>query len=119
MVAGARPDHTRPDRTLTGTATTGMVPRMTSVKVSSKHQISLPSDARRRLGIQAGDRLSVEIREDAIVLRRRSPRPSERLMGLGREVWDSVDPVQFVRRIRDEVEAHGSPPDTPPPGRRQ
>lgn len=77
---------------------------MPSVKVSTKHQISVPSEARRRLGIEAGDRLSVEVTEDAIILRRRPDRPSERLRGLGANVWKDVDPVAYVRQLRDEIE---------------
>ena len=75
---------------------------MLSVKVSTKHQISVPSEARRRLGIEAGDRLSVEVRDDSMVLRRRSARPSERLRGLGADVWKGVDRVAFTRSLRDE-----------------
>jgi AbrB family looped-hinge helix DNA binding protein len=78
--------------------------RMLSVKVSTKHQVSIPSSARRRLGIQAGDRLSVEITEDGLILRRRSARPSERLRGLGSEAWKGVDPVAHVRHLREESE---------------
>ena len=74
---------------------------MLSVKVSSKNQISLPSEARKRLGIQAGDRLAVEIREGEIVLSRPKP-ASERLHGLGSEIWQGVDPVVYVRQLRDE-----------------
>lgn len=75
---------------------------MQSVKVSTKHQVVVPSEARRRLGIDAGDRLSVEISEDALILRRRPERPSERLRGLGREAWAGIDPVRHVRELRDE-----------------
>ena len=75
---------------------------MLSAKVSSKHQISLPSEARRRLGIEAGDRLTVEVTADSLVLRRRPVRPSDRMAGIGRHVWDGVDPVERIRRIRDE-----------------
>ena len=78
---------------------------MLSVKVSTKHQISVPSEARRRLGIEAGDRLSVEIVEGALVLRRRPARASDRLWGLGRGLY-GPDPVTFVREIRDELEAN-------------
>lgn len=79
---------------------------MLSVKVSTKHQISVPSEARRQLGIEAGDRLSVQVTDDAIVLRRRSALPSERLQELGEigDVWKGVDPVAFVRQLRDESE---------------
>lgn len=75
---------------------------MLSVKVSSKQQISLPSEARRRLGIQAGDRLTVQVVDDTLVLRRRPARPSERMAGIGRHIWDGVDPVERIRKMRDE-----------------
>jgi AbrB family looped-hinge helix DNA binding protein len=78
---------------------------MLSVKVSTKYQIAVPSEARRQLGIEAGDRLDVRIAGDAIVLRRAPSRPSDRLRGLaaGRG-WFDPDPVTFVRRLRDEWE---------------
>ena len=78
---------------------------MLSVKVSTKHQIVVPSEARRGLGIHAGDRLDVVVTGDAIVLRKRSSRPSDRLRGLaaGRG-WYEPDPVTYVRRMRDAWE---------------
>jgi AbrB family looped-hinge helix DNA binding protein len=80
---------------------------MLSVKVSSKNQISLPSEARKRLGIRPGDRLTVEVRADAIVLAPRR-RPSERMRGIGRHAWDGVDPVERIRREREADEADRS-----------
>ncbi len=79
---------------------------MISVKVSTKHQVAVPSEARRRLGIAAGDRLTVEITQDAMVLRRRSARASERLRELGAigGIWEGVDPVAYVRELRDEMD---------------
>ena len=73
-----------------------------SVKVSTKHQIAVPSEARQRLGIQAGDRLDVEIIDDGIVLRKRPARASDRLRGMGAEIWRGVDPVEYVRELRRE-----------------
>ncbi len=77
---------------------------MLSAKVSTKHQIAIPSEARRKLGIQAGDRLTVEVIKDSLVLRVRPPKPSDRLRGLGRDVWQGRDPVEHVRQLRDESE---------------
>jgi AbrB family looped-hinge helix DNA binding protein len=76
---------------------------MLSVKVSSKFQIAVPSEARRRLGIVAGDRLTVTIEDDELVLRRRPAKASERLWGLGRGLY-GPDPVAFVRSVRDQLE---------------
>lgn len=79
---------------------------MPSVKVSSKNQISVPSETRRRLGIEPGDRLDVAVVDDAIVLRKRPARASERLWGLAAgKGWYEPDPVTYVRELRDEWEA--------------
>ena len=75
---------------------------MLSVKVSSKHQIAVPSEARRALGIQAGDWLSVEIKKGAMVLKPRPGSAVERLRGSGRGTYG--DPVAHVRALRDEWE---------------
>jgi AbrB family looped-hinge helix DNA binding protein len=77
---------------------------MLSAQVSTKHQIAIPSEARRKLGIQAGDRLTVEVRDDSLVLRVRPDRPSDRLRGLGRHLWQGLDPVEHVRELRERSE---------------
>jgi AbrB family looped-hinge helix DNA binding protein len=73
-----------------------------SVKVSSKHQIVVPAQARRDLGIKAGDRLSVEVRGRSLVLRPGGS-AADRLYGMGRGVY-GPDPVAYVRALRDEWE---------------
>jgi len=77
---------------------------MLSVKVSTKHQIVVPSAARRQLGIQAGDRLDVEVADGVIHLRRHVP-AGERLRGIGAHLWDGTDPAERIRAMRDEDEA--------------
>ena len=92
---------------------------MLSVKVSTKHQIVVPSATRARLRIKAGDRLDVEVVGDAIMLRRRPDRASDRLRGLSAgKGWYDPDPVTYVRRLREEWEVAGEPEatDDPPPG---
>lgn len=83
---------------------------MLSVKVSSKHQIAVPSEVRRTLGIKAGDRLGVEVRDGLIMLRPQAGTVADRLYGSGRGIYGS-DPVAYVRALRDEWE------DRPDPGR--
>jgi AbrB family looped-hinge helix DNA binding protein len=76
---------------------------MLSVKVSTKHQIVVPSAVRRQLGIQPGDRLEVRVEDGDVVLHPRPAKASERLRGLGKGMY-GPDPVAFVRGLRDEWE---------------
>ena len=70
------------------------------VKVSGRFQISLPSAVRRRLGIRSGDHLLVEIREGHAILMPEPRSFSEATKGLHREVWEGVDPQEYVRQER-------------------
>jgi AbrB family looped-hinge helix DNA binding protein len=82
-----------------------------SVKVSSKHQIAVPSEARRALGIRAGDRLTVEVRDGLLLLKPQEGTVADRLFGSGRGIY-GPDPVAYIRALRDEWE------DDPPQERR-
>ena len=73
---------------------------MLSVKISTKHQIVVPSAVRRELDLHPGDRLTVEVRDDEIVLRPRPDKASARLRGLGSGLYG--DPVEYVRSLREE-----------------
>jgi AbrB family looped-hinge helix DNA binding protein len=77
---------------------------MLSVKISTKHQIAVPSEARRKLGLKAGDRLDVEVEGDVIHLRRHVP-AGDRLYGIGARLADGTDPAERIRVMRDEWEA--------------
>ncbi len=75
------------------------------VKVSNRFQIAVPAEARRRLSIKEGDHLLVDVREDSIVL---VPEPRDyaaRLRGLHREVWEGVEPQEYVRQEREAWQA--------------
>ena len=76
---------------------------MLSVKVSTKHQIVVPSAVRRQLGIKPGDRLEVRIEDGDVLLHPRPAKASDRLRGLGKGMY-GPDPVAFVRALRDEWE---------------
>ena len=77
---------------------------MLSAKVSPANQITLPTEARRKLGIQPGDRLTVEVRGDELVLRRRPARASERVLGIAKGAY-GPDTDAYLRALRDEMEA--------------
>jgi len=55
----------------------------TSVKMSSKNQIVVPSAARKALGLKPGERLLVNIRDDAVIeMRKAQQDPVTLLEGL-------------------------------------
>ncbi len=54
-----------------------------TVKLSSKHQIVVPREAREALGLRPGDRLLVSVRDDGVVeMRRRPDDPVAELEGI-------------------------------------
>ena len=73
----------------------------TTVKVSKRYQIVLPSKASRQLKIEAGDRLLVDVQDGALILIPESENYAEHLAGLHREIWTDVDSNDYLRRERD------------------
>lgn len=72
----------------------------TTVKLSAKHQIVIPREVRKQLGLAAGDGLLVEVRGTTIVLIPRPRSYAKRLRGLHKEVWRDVDAKVYVREER-------------------
>ncbi|MBI2886888.1 MAG: AbrB/MazE/SpoVT family DNA-binding domain-containing protein [Chloroflexi bacterium] len=70
------------------------------VKVSSKHQIALPAEARRRLSINSGDTLIVEVVGDHLLIMREPEDWAKYLEGLGKEIWEGVDPQKYIDELR-------------------
>ena len=75
------------------------------VQVTDDYLVAVPDEVRRRLNIERGDSLLIEVRDNAIVL---VPEPHDyahRLRGLHREIWEGVDVDEYVRRERDAWES--------------
>ena len=75
-----------------------------TVKISSKHQIAVPSAIRKELHLSAGDQLLAQVRDGVIVLVPRRGDAVEQLRGLYREIWEDEDAQQYVDRERDAWE---------------
>jgi len=72
-----------------------------SVKVSNRYQIALPSEARRKLRIESGDRLLIDVQDGVIVL---IPEPKDYvtyMAGLHKTIWAGVDTTQYLYEERD------------------
>ena len=75
--------------------------QQSTVKVSSRNQIALPSEARKKLNIRSGDRLLVDVQDGVLVL---VPQPQDyvaAMAGLHREVWNDVDAEAYLNEERD------------------
>jgi AbrB family looped-hinge helix DNA binding protein len=72
-----------------------------TVKVSSRHQISVPRIARDRLNIQSGDRLLVDVQDGLLILIPQPQNYTARLAGLHRDVWAGLDTTAYLQEERD------------------
>ena len=68
-----------------------------SVKLSSKHQIVVPRQAREALGLGPGDRLLVSVRADGVIEMEKQPPDLEdhlegalRKLSADHELWDEL-----------------------------
>ena len=68
------------------------------VKVSKKHQIAVPSAVRKQFGIKSGDE---QVRGGYAILLPEPQDYSQRLRGLHREIWEGVEPQEYVRQERE------------------
>ena len=73
---------------------------MPTARLSSKSQIVIPAEIRRRLGIEPGDELLVEVEDDRIVIRKSSKSALERLAGFAGPRWRGY--ADEIQRMRDE-----------------
>jgi AbrB family looped-hinge helix DNA binding protein len=74
------------------------------VKLSSRHQVVIPKEARKRLGLHAGDQLVVEVEGGKVVLHPRPKNYTNYMLGLGKEVWQRIDATEYIRKERESWE---------------
>lgn len=80
-----------------------------TVKVSSRHQISIPSQARQQLGIQSGDYLLVDVQDGMLILLPKPKSYTNYLAGLYQEIWEDVDTTAYLEQERDAWTQHSNP----------
>jgi len=73
---------------------------MPYLKLSSKHQITIPKDVREALGLEAGDRLYIAREGGKLVLRPlpKVRNPTEKLYGSVKSEKDAVEAVREFRK---------------------
>ena len=81
-----------------------------TVRLSSKHQVTIPRALCRKLGIESGQELLIEEELGRVVLRPRPKSYSDALRGLGKALWANLDPLEYIRRERAAWERRPSKP---------
>ena len=71
------------------------------VKVNNNYQITVPAAVRKELHIERGDHLLMQVRGSHVVLMPEPRAYSQHLRGLHREIWEGVEPQEYVQRERD------------------
>jgi len=62
---------------------------MPTVKMSSKNQVVIPTEARQKLGLKAGDHLKVLVKGDSICLVKEPESYVEKLYGSGKDIYNN------------------------------
>jgi len=70
---------------------------MTEATLSAKNQIVVPREARKALGVKAGDKLLVVVRGSSVIVLQKPESPHAALRGLGRGTW----PKGYLRKERE------------------
>ncbi len=68
------------------------------ITLDAEHRTELPVDARKQLGNAGGSSVLVEVGDGFLIVRPDPVDVVERLRGLHRDIWEGVDPVEYVRR---------------------
>lgn len=79
----------------------GTMLNMSKVRVNTKYQITISSSARRKLNIQRGDYLLMDIQDGMMILISQSKHYAESLAGLHGEVWTDIDTKSYLDSERD------------------
>lgn len=72
------------------------------VILDAEHRITVPVAMREKLRIEQGSTLLVDVQDGVLIARPEGPDdPVERLHGLHREIWQDVNPDEYIRQERE------------------
>jgi len=81
---------------------------MDTTKLSKKYQIVVPKKIRQAMGLKEGDRVAVYPLGKKAVLMKQPKSHVDELAGLGKEVWDALGGVEYIRKERQSWDKKSS-----------
>ena len=71
-----------------------------TVRLSSKRQIAIPRALCEKVGLRLGQELTIQEAHGRLILWPKPKSYSKALEGLGREIWEGIDPLEYIRKER-------------------
>ena len=71
------------------------------VKVSSKYQIVIPLEVRKKINLKSGDRLIIKANNEKIIIYPQPKNYAKYALGLGKEIWKGIDATEYVKKERE------------------
>ncbi|MDW7731497.1 MAG: AbrB/MazE/SpoVT family DNA-binding domain-containing protein [Methanolobus sp.] len=78
----------------------------TIVRLSSEHTITLPEELIKKMHFSTYDEILVHVKEDKLILSKKTGNYTDKLRGLHKEVWENVDSEEFLKKERQSWEKH-------------
>ncbi len=74
---------------------------VSSAKLTEKYQITIPSEVRRRLGLESGDVVLLRLDDQTVTLESAKGGWCAALRGLGAEIWQEAGGAAAIERERE------------------
>jgi AbrB family looped-hinge helix DNA binding protein len=76
-----------------------------AVRLGNRCQLIIPKKIREKLGIGPGKEVILEVHDSAIMVRARPENYTKYMSGLGKDVWGSTEPTEYVKKEREAWES--------------
>jgi len=71
------------------------------IKISSKYQIVIPREVRKKLNLEAGDKLIIKANNEKVIIYPQPKNYTKYALGLGKEISQGIDATEYVRKERE------------------
>jgi len=71
------------------------------IKISSKYQIVIPREVRKKLNLEAGDKLIINANDEKVIIYPQPKNYTKYALGLGKEIWQGIDATDYIRKERE------------------